>query len=219
MSYAHLAEINLGTYHMLTSRCSLQKGRLAPSRTAYGAIEKWQPFLKVLAALRQRSILLLAIVASTGCHTRTSSVASKSLTPAGAAAVEQDVRAFAQTVAHDVAVEGPLAWLKYFDAGPSFFMAVNGQMAFPNRAAANEGTKDFALTIRHIELEWGDLRVDPLTPEFAVVAAPWREIQVDNGGHRVEEDGFFTALAEYRDGRWQFRDAHWSSPVSPSPAQ
>ncbi len=29
-------------------------------------------------------------------------------------------------------------------------------------------------------------------------------------GQRVEESGFFTGLAELRNGRWQFRDAHWS---------
>jgi hypothetical protein len=54
-----------------------------------------------------------------------------------------------------------MAWIKYFDASPAFFMAVNGQMAFPNTAAAQESTRKFAQTIRHIELKWGDdLRVD-----------------------------------------------------------
>ncbi|MGC1371138.1 MAG: hypothetical protein WA824_03275 [Candidatus Sulfotelmatobacter sp.] len=124
------------------------------------------------------------------------------------------------TVAHDVTQEGPLAWLKFFNNGPEFFMVVNGQLAFPNAAAAKEGTQNFARTINHLELTWGnDLRVDPLTAELAVVAAPWREIQVDQAGHRTEEAGYFTGLAEYRDGRWRFRDAHWSAPVSPPPAR
>ena len=106
-------------------------------------------------------------------------------------------------------------WIKYFDASPAFFMAVNGQMAFTNTVAAQEGTRKFAQTIRHIELKWGDdLRVDPLTNEFAVVAVSWREIQVDTAGHSVTETGYFTGLAEYRERHWQFRDAHWSSPVS-----
>ena len=131
------------------------------------------------------------------------------------ASVEQTVRAFMQTVSHSVTQDGPVAWIKYFDASPAFFMAVNGQMAFPNTATAQEGTRKFAQTIRHIELKWGDdLRVDPLTNEFAVVAVSWREIQVDTAGHSVTETGYFTGLAEYREGRWQFRDAHWSSPVS-----
>lgn len=132
--------------------------------------------------------------------------------------VDQAVRALMQTVAQDVTRNGPLAWLKYFETGPAFFMAVNGQMAFPNSAAAEEGTRKFAQTIRHIELKWGDdLRVDPLTTHLAVIAVSWREIQVDTSGHRVDETGYFTALAEYRDGHWQFRNAHWSAPVSPGP--
>jgi hypothetical protein len=123
-------------------------------------------------------------------------------------------------VADDVTQEGALAWLKFFNTGPEFFMAVNGQLAFPNAAAAREGTQNFARTINRIELTWGDdLRVDPLTAELAVVAASWREAQVDQAAHRTEEAGYFTGLVEYRDARWRFRDAHWSAPKSPPPAR
>jgi hypothetical protein len=99
-------------------------------------------------------------------------------------------------------------------------MAVNGQLVFPNAAAAKEGTQNFARTINRIELTWGnDLRVDPLTADLSIVAASWREIQVDKAGHRTEEAGYFTGLIEYRDGHQRFRDAHWSAPVSPPPAR
>jgi len=123
------------------------------------------------------------------------------------------------TVAHDVTQEGPLAWSKHFESSPAFFMAVNGQMAFPSGAAAKAGIQNVALTLKHIDLKWGDdLRVDPLTPELAVVATPWHEIKTDAAGQTIEDGGFFTGLAEFRDGRWQFRDAHWSSPVTPPAA-
>ena len=154
----------------------------------------------------------LGIVIFTSCHAGS----SQSITPARATAVEQDVHQLMQSVARDVTKQGPLAWLKYFEAGPSFFMAVNGQMVFANGAAASEGTRSFARTIQHIELQWGDLRVDPLASDLAVVGAPWREIRVDLAGQRIEDAGFFTALAEFRDGRWHFCNAHWSSPVSPA---
>jgi hypothetical protein len=140
---------------------------------------------------------------------------SHSVTPDEAVAVERAVRAFMQTVSHSVTEDGPVAWIKYFDASPAFFMAVNGQMAFPNAAAAQDGTRKFAQTIRQIELKWGDdLRVDPLTNEFVIVAVSFREIQVDKAGHSITETGYFTGLAEYREGHWQFRNAHWSAPVS-----
>lgn len=140
---------------------------------------------------------------------------SYSVTPKETVGVDQAVREFMQTVSHSVTKDGPLVWIKYFDASPAFFMAVNGQVAFPNAAAALEGTRKFARTNRRIELQWGnDLRVDPLTNEFAIVGVSWREIQVDTAGHSVTETGYFTALAEHREGHWQFRNAHWSAPVS-----
>ena len=185
------------------------------------AIRKADPSVKTLSVLIWRSTLLLAAFASAGCSARTSGSAElQSLTPASAAAIDESARTFMHTVAHDVTQQGPLAWLKVFNTGPEFFMAVNGQLAFPNVAAAKEGTQNFARTINHIELTWGDdLRVDPLTAELAVVAASWREILVDKAGHRIEETGYFTGLAEYRDGHWRFRDAHWSAPISPPPAR
>jgi len=136
---------------------------------------------------------------------------SQSLTPELAAAVERDVRAYTGVIAHDVNQEGPSAWRRHFADSPAFFMASEGSLVFPNSAAATAGIQQFAGTIRHIELQWGqDLRVDPLTPEFAVVGAPYHEIRVDTAGKRVDESGYFTAIAEYKDGRWQLRDAHWS---------
>jgi hypothetical protein len=172
------------------------------------------PVLFVSRKLRMRSLLLaVTLAACVPCAAGASH--SHSVTPDGASSVDQAVRAFMQTVSHSVTQDGPMAWIKYFDASPAFFMAVNGQMAFPNTAAAQEGTRTFAQTIRHIELKWGDdFRVDPLTNEFAVVAVSWREIQVDTAGHSVTETGYFTGLAEYREGQWKFRDAHWSSPIS-----
>ena len=173
--------------------------------------------LSVLFLLRQLRIhFLLVAIAFAGCVPCGAGVShSSSLTPDEAVAVDRAVRAFMLTVSHSVTQDGPLAWIKYFDGSPAFFMAVNGQMAFPNADAAQDGTRKFAQTIRQIELKWGDdLRVDPLTNEFAIVAVSWHEIQVDTAGHSVTETGYFTGLAEYRGGHWQFRNAHWSAPVS-----
>lgn len=75
--------------------------------------------------------------------------------------------------------------------------------------------RQFEAPKRDLYGTWGDdLRVDPLTNEFATVAASWRETIVDAAGHSVTETGYFTGLAEYREGHWHFRNAHWSAPVS-----
>jgi len=160
---------------------------------------------------------LLATLLSAGCGTqRTESGEPQSLTPAPAAAVEDGARTFMRTVAQDVTQNGPAAWRKHFADSPSFFMASEGRLAFPNSAAATAAILDLARTIKQIKLRWGDdLRVDPLAPGLAVVAASWHEVRVDTAGRRLEESGFFTGTAEYRGGRWQFRNAHWSVAAPP----
>jgi hypothetical protein len=161
---------------------------------------------------------LLLVVVCVACGSRHDLPGmSQSLTPARASAVERDVRAYADAVAHDVTQQGPAAWRTHFADSPSFFMASEGHLVFPDSASATKGIQDFARTINHMELHWGeDLRVDPLTPELAVMAVPWHEIRVDTGGKRVDENGFFTAIAEYRNGHWQFRNAHWSVASPPA---
>jgi hypothetical protein len=206
---------------MLSAGLLDKNPRSVPSCSSQQTIRKADLSVKTLSTLIWGSTLLLAAFGSAGCSALTAESAElQSLTPASAAAIDESVRTFMHTVAHDVTQGGPLAWIKFFNTGPEFFMAVNGQLAFPNSAAAKEGTQNFARTINRIDLTWGeDLRVDPLTAELAVVAASWRETQVDKAGHRIEEAGYFTGLAEYRDGRWRFRDAHWSAPISPPPAR
>jgi hypothetical protein len=60
--------------------------------------------------------------------------------------------------------------------------------------------------------KWGNgLRVDPLTQDLAVIAAPWHEIMTLADGNRLDTSGYFTAVAESRNGRWLFRNVHWST--------
>jgi len=147
------------------------------------------------------AVLLLATVACGGRHVESGDPA----------AVEHAVRAYAQAVARDITQNGPAAWRRHFADSPSFFMASEGRLVFPNSASATAAIQELARTMKSIELRWGDdLRVDPLTPDLAVVAASWHEVQVSTDGRRVEENGFFTGIVEHRDGRWQFRNAHWS---------
>ena len=139
------------------------------------------------------------------------------LTAGRAASVTEGVRAFAQAVAHDVTQEGPAAWRRHLADSPSFFLASEGRLVFADGASATAGIQDLARTIKHIELVWGELRVDPLAADLAVVAAPYHEVRVNTDGSRVDENGYFTGIAEYRGGRWQFRNAHWSV-AGPPPA-
>ena len=165
-------------------------------------------------------ILLMAVVASIGCQgQRDTGGNGPSLTPERKAAVEDGVRRFVLRLAQDVTQEGPAAWRKEFADTPSFFMASEGHMVFANGQAAAQGIQDLTRMIKHIELRWGnDLRVDPLTPDLAVVATSWQEVREDMEGHQVTESGFFTGVAEQRNGQWRFRNAHWSVAAPPAKA-
>src|SRR5690242_8124099 len=146
-------------------------------------------------------------------------VASTPFSAERKATAEQEVRQFAASVSRDITQQGPAAWEKHFEDSPAFFMASEGKLVFPNRQAARQAIGELTHTIQHIELTWrDDLRVDPLTPEFAVVASSWHEVQSDKEGRQTTEDGFFTGLAERHNGQWQFRNAHWSVAVPASKA-
>ena len=161
---------------------------------------------------------LVAVLSIVGCRPRQAPTTAGALLDLGhATAIADSVRAFAQEVALGVTAKGPAAWRAYFADEPAFFMASEGRLAFPNSDAATRAIEGLTHTIAHIELRWGaGLRVDPLAPGLALLAAPYHETRVDLQGHQVEEDGFFTGLVEHRAEGWQLRDAHWSVVALPS---
>ena len=160
--------------------------------------------------MRGWKLTVLLAVYCAGCN---SWDGSRGLTPDRAAQVSREVKEFAAIVAHDVTQDGPAAWLKHFSERPTFFMAVEGKLQFPDSASAAAGIQKVAQMMKHIELKWSDVRVDPLTPELAGMGAGWNEVIEMADGKRVNSGGYFTALAEQRNGRWQFRNAHWSTAV------
>ena len=90
-------------------------------------------------------------------------------------------------------------------------------MQFANGQEAATAMQNLTRIIKRIELRWGDdLRVDVLTPELAVLGAPYSEFRIDAEGHQVNEAGYFTGVAQFENGRWQFRNAHWSVAVLPA---
>lgn len=166
-------------------------------------------------------VLLVVAFASMGCKAHVDSFhAAQALTAEQRAAVEDGVRRFAGLVAHDVSQEGPIAWAKHFSDRPEFFMAVNGKVAFPSGQAAAQALPEVARAYKHIDLRWGsDLRVDVLTSELAVLGASYEEVLDYADGHRENASGYCTGVVELRNGAWQFRDAHWSAPATPTRAQ
>lgn len=137
--------------------------------------------------------------------------------PAPSPASDTDaVRQFVARVATGITARGPASWRDFFDDSPNFFMASDGKLVFASGAAAREGIQGLTQVIASIQLRWGaDLRIQPLAPGLAMVAVPWHEVRVDTAGRKVEEDGYFTGVAESGPAGWRFRNAHWSVAAAP----
>jgi hypothetical protein len=145
--------------------------------------------------------------------------APQTLSPATAAAVQEGVRGFMRAVARDVTRDGPIAWRTHFGEGPEFYMASEGALQFQSGAAAAAAIQELPKILTHVELVWGDdVRVDALTPTLAGVATSYSEVLVNASGERRQEKGFLTGTVEHKDGRWQFRNAHWSTVPPPRAA-
>jgi hypothetical protein len=86
--------------------------------------------------------LKLAVFFSVFCVACNSRDGSRRLTPERAAEVTREVKEFAEMVARDVTQDGPTAWRRHFSDGPTFFMAVDGKLQFPDSASAKAGFRN-----------------------------------------------------------------------------
>jgi hypothetical protein len=158
-------------------------------------------------------VITLGLAGCGGAH-EVSSEQAAGVSAQDRAKIESNVRQFMSSVEQDVTREGPAAWAREFSSEPTFFMASDGVLAFSSGTAAAQAIPSLRQAIKKIELHWGDdLRVDVLTPEFAVVGASWRETRTMQGSEvtEVKEQGYFTGVVQQQNGKWQFRDAHWST--------
>lgn len=141
--------------------------------------------------------------------------APQDLDRAHADALRDSARQFAVQIARDLARDGPAAWLRYFERHPSFFMASDGALIFPDNDSAAVFVEGLARTSSAIDLEWIDLRVEPVAPGLAVIASGYHETITDTAGTTIEFGGYVTGLAHHTSDGWRLRDLHWSSPVPP----
>lgn len=156
-------------------------------------------------------ICLLTLLAALACAPRS----PREPDAAHADAMRDSVINFATTIARRLAEEGPAAWPRYFETSPAFFMASDGQLVFPSNDSANAFVEGLTRTITAIDLEWVDLRVEPLAPGLAVIGSSYRERIMDTAGVTVEFGGFMTGVARHTPDGWRLRNLHWSSPVPP----
>ena len=158
-----------------------------------------------LARLKLFTFFGLILLISS-CHNNTDS-----LTPAQKSIVVDGVQLMVDSIAKAISHEGPIAWLRYFENSPEFYMASNGQLAFTNNdSLANFLKNTYSKSVSKIELSWNHVRIEPFTSKIASVAAIFHEDITDFAGRKTPSDGYFTGIAHQTSQGWQFQNAHWS---------
>jgi hypothetical protein len=163
-------------------------------------------------AARPHVILLLAL-STTALPSCGRSAAN--LDPDRAALLHDSVEQWIAGLPLRLAEDGPRAWLRYFEADPRFFMASDGALVFPDRDSATVSVRQLARTVSAVDLEWLDLRVQPLAPGLAVVASAYDETITDTLGTATAFRGYMTAVVRHTPDGWRIRNLHWSSPAPP----
>lgn len=131
------------------------------------------------------------------------------------ALVRENVKLMTDSIATTVSQQGPIAWLKYFEDTPDFFMVSDGQLVFPNIDTATYFIKNVLVNkMPKIELHWSDVRIDPLSNKLAGIAAFYHEDIPDTTGKLIPHEGYFTATARQTSLGWKLHNAHWSSLIA-----
>jgi hypothetical protein len=162
----------------------------------------------------QISFFLTAIISITfGCQQASFKKKQDNLQPVKTL-VEQTI----QNMAYDVRAEGPYALIGYFEHSPRFSMITNGQLIFPDYKTAEQViTKQWATSIAKFSLRWKQVKVEPLTSEFAHVEASYTDSTTLNTGRKIFRQGYFTGLAHLTEKGWRIRTAHWSDNNTSNP--
>jgi hypothetical protein len=130
------------------------------------------------------------------------------------AASPEDVRAavhaMADGIARDVSRDGPTGWLPHFAHVTGFFWATDGAVVIHDADAADAFVRSFAQQVPRVSLAWSDVRVEPIAPDAAVLAASAHEVLTQADGKSTTWDGYFTGTAVRTARGWQLRDGHWS---------
>jgi hypothetical protein len=134
--------------------------------------------------------------------------------------VTDSVTRMSANISNDVSAKGPAAWLNYFENDPGFFMASGGMVAFRNYAVAKKYTLDtVSKNFKKISLELANMKVDPLTVNYASIGADFYEDIVMANGQSLSVGGYLTATAHFDGSKWRLRNLNWAIKPPEKPAK
>ena len=163
--------------------------------------------MKTVTVRRNSGALIGLIFFVSSCSHHTDS-----LTSAQYSVVKDSVQRMVESIAADVSRQGPIAWNRWFENSPGFFMVSDGQMVFPDIDKATNFIKNVLVkNMPEIKLHWSNIRIDPVNAAFAGISAAYHEDITDPAGKTTPYDGYFTGIAHKTPEGWKIRNAHWSA--------
>lgn len=125
--------------------------------------------------------------------------------------VRESVQRMTASLMNDLSSSGPVAWLNYFEESPDFFMVSDGQLAFKDYQSGKLFVENILIkNILKINLQWNQLRIDPLTSGLASIGGNFHEDLTDSSGKVIQSGGYLTAVVKLTNRGWKFRNLHWS---------
>jgi len=140
-------------------------------------------------------------------------------TPQHQAALADSVREVAARLAADVSARGYRGFVPAMDSAAGYLWAYNGFIPFTSFDSMAAWARSDPESQAPGVFAWDSVRVEPIAPGVAGVAATYTETRPDSAGRPRTEQGVFTAVAVHREGGWKFTDAHTSTLPPPPPPQ
>ena len=141
------------------------------------------------------------------------------LSVAESSAVKDSVTQMLVHISTDVSARGPAAWINYFENNAGFFMSSDGALAFKDYPSAKSLTLGPVVkNFKKISLSWKNLRVDPLTANYASLGADFHEDIIMANDQNLTIDGYFTGTAHFDGSRWKLRNMNWAPKAPEKPA-
>ena len=138
------------------------------------------------------------------------------------AALADSVREATARLAAEISNHGYRAFTPVMDSAPGYVWAYNGFIAFPSFDSMATWTRSSPEPKVPEVFAWDSVRIEPIAPGVAALAATYSETAPDRNGNPGTERGVFTAVAVHRADGWKFTAAHTSTlppPPPPAPAR
>ena len=124
--------------------------------------------------------------------------------------IEKEVVDFFNTYVEHVNTNGLLGADQYFSDSDQFYWVEDGVIQYPNHDALKEGIKSFAPTVRSVELNVLDKKVNVINASNAMLFLEYSQHLELNNDYKFSLNGAMTILVNKSNNQWKLSIGHSS---------